>query len=64
MLGRENQPLSCINVLCNIRLISVIYNKQRVAASGVSLNTSSDFLVGSNCTDVCRNVCVCVCHKG
>ncbi|CAB1351289.1 unnamed protein product [Coregonus sp. 'balchen'] len=54
-LGRENQPLSCINELNNIRPISVIYNKQRVAASGVSLNTSSDFLVGCDCTDGCRD---------
>lgn len=57
-LGRENQPLSCINELNNIRPHSVIYNKQRVAASGVSINTSSDFLMGCDCTDGCRDRCV------
>ncbi|XP_041738795.1 histone-lysine N-methyltransferase SETDB1-A isoform X1 [Coregonus clupeaformis] len=62
-LGRENQPLSCINELNNIRPISVIYNKQRVAASGVSLNTSSDFLVGCDCTDGCRDRSACSCHQ-
>ncbi|KAM9416129.1 LOW QUALITY PROTEIN: histone-lysine N-methyltransferase SETDB1-A, partial [Salvelinus alpinus] len=62
-LGRENQPMSCINELSNIRPISVIYNKQRVAASAVSLNTSSDFLVGCNCTDGCRNRSSCSCHQ-
>uniref|UniRef100_A0A674CQE9 SET domain bifurcated histone lysine methyltransferase 1a n=1 Tax=Salmo trutta TaxID=8032 RepID=A0A674CQE9_SALTR len=62
-LGRENQPLSCINELNNIRPLSVIYNKQRVAASGVSINTSSDFLMGCDCTDGCRDRSACSCHQ-
>uniref|UniRef100_A0A8C7HY21 Histone-lysine N-methyltransferase SETDB1 n=1 Tax=Oncorhynchus kisutch TaxID=8019 RepID=A0A8C7HY21_ONCKI len=62
-LGRENQPLSCINELNSIRPLSVIYNKQRVAASGVSINTSSDFLMGCDCTDGCRDRSACSCHQ-
>uniref|UniRef100_A0AAY5KZT2 SET domain bifurcated histone lysine methyltransferase 2 n=1 Tax=Esox lucius TaxID=8010 RepID=A0AAY5KZT2_ESOLU len=62
-LGRENQPLSCINEINSIRPVSVIYNKDRVAAAGVSLNTSSDFLVGCDCTDGCRDRSACSCHQ-
>ncbi|KAL0962530.1 hypothetical protein UPYG_G00341290 [Umbra pygmaea] len=62
-LGRENQPLSCINEINSIRPVSVIYNKDRVATNGVSLNTSSDFLVGCDCTDGCKDRSSCSCHQ-
>ncbi|KAJ8000366.1 hypothetical protein DPEC_G00204080 [Dallia pectoralis] len=62
-LGKEDQPLSCVNEINNIRPVSVIYNKERLATAEVSLNTSTDFLVGCDCTDGCRDRSMCSCHQ-
>lgn len=53
--GREDIPLSCVNEIDNTPPPSVAYSKERIPADGVFINTSSDFLVGCDCTDGCRD---------
>ncbi|XP_077066742.1 histone-lysine N-methyltransferase SETDB1-B isoform X3 [Siphateles boraxobius] len=61
--GREDIPLSCVNEIDNTPPPSVAYSKERIPADGVYINTSSDFLVGCDCTDGCRDKSKCSCHQ-
>uniref|UniRef100_A0A672KTV3 [histone H3]-lysine(4) N-trimethyltransferase n=1 Tax=Sinocyclocheilus grahami TaxID=75366 RepID=A0A672KTV3_SINGR len=61
--GREDIPLSCVNEIDNTPPPSVAYSKERIPADGVFINTSSDFLVGCDCTDGCRDKSKCSCHQ-
>uniref|UniRef100_A0A8C2EMU6 [histone H3]-lysine(4) N-trimethyltransferase n=1 Tax=Cyprinus carpio TaxID=7962 RepID=A0A8C2EMU6_CYPCA len=61
--GREDIPLSCVNEIDSTPPPSVAYSKERIPADGVFINTSSDFLVGCDCTDGCRDKSKCSCHQ-
>lgn len=51
--GREVLPVPCVNEVDNTLAPNISYTKDRVPAPGVSINTSSDFLIGCDCTDGC-----------
>ncbi|RXN16920.1 histone-lysine N-methyltransferase SETDB1-B-like protein [Labeo rohita] len=53
--GREDIPLSCVNEIDNTPPPRVAYSKERIPEDGVFINTSTDFLVGCDCTDGCRD---------
>lgn len=61
--GKEVMPVPCVNEVDNTLAPNVTYTKDRVPARGVFINTSSDFLVGCDCTDGCRDRSKCACHK-
>uniref|UniRef100_A0A8C6TNE9 [histone H3]-lysine(4) N-trimethyltransferase n=1 Tax=Neogobius melanostomus TaxID=47308 RepID=A0A8C6TNE9_9GOBI len=61
--GKEDVPLSCVNEIDNIPPPKVAYSKERIPEDGVYINTSSDFLVGCNCTDGCQDKSKCSCHQ-
>ncbi|XP_073678229.1 histone-lysine N-methyltransferase SETDB1-A isoform X2 [Garra rufa] len=61
--GREVLPVPCINEVDNTLAPSISYTKDRVPGLGVSINTSSDFLIGCDCTDGCRDRSKCACHQ-
>ncbi|KAK2887525.1 hypothetical protein Q8A67_015753 [Cirrhinus molitorella] len=61
--GREVLPVPCINEVDNTLAPNISYTKDRVPAPGVSINTSSDFLIGCDCTDGCRDRSKCACHQ-
>ncbi|XP_060112429.1 histone-lysine N-methyltransferase SETDB1 isoform X1 [Heteronotia binoei] len=53
--GKEDVPLSCVNEIDSTPPPQVAYSKERIPGKGVYINTSSDFLVGCDCEDGCRN---------
>ncbi|XP_075897044.1 histone-lysine N-methyltransferase SETDB1-B [Nelusetta ayraudi] len=61
--GREDIPLSCVNEIDSTPPPKVLYSKERIPEDGVFINTSSDFLVGCECTDGCRDKSKCSCHQ-
>uniref|UniRef100_A0A671WXB2 [histone H3]-lysine(4) N-trimethyltransferase n=1 Tax=Sparus aurata TaxID=8175 RepID=A0A671WXB2_SPAAU len=61
--GKEDIPLSCVNEIDSTPPPKVAYSKERIPEDGVSINTSSDFLVGCECTDGCRDKSKCSCHQ-
>lgn len=61
--GKEVMPVPCVNEVDNTLAPNVTYTKDRVPARGVFINTSSDFMVGCDCTDGCRDRSKCACHK-
>uniref|UniRef100_A0AAQ4P0A9 [histone H3]-lysine(4) N-trimethyltransferase n=1 Tax=Gasterosteus aculeatus aculeatus TaxID=481459 RepID=A0AAQ4P0A9_GASAC len=61
--GREDIPLSCVNEIDSTPPPKVAYSKERIPEDGVYINTSSDFLVGCDCTDGCRDKSKCSCHQ-
>lgn len=60
---REDVPLSCVNEIDGTPPPKVAYSKERIPEDGVYINTSSDFLVGCNCTDGCQDKSKCSCHQ-
>uniref|UniRef100_A0A3Q2CNX5 [histone H3]-lysine(4) N-trimethyltransferase n=1 Tax=Cyprinodon variegatus TaxID=28743 RepID=A0A3Q2CNX5_CYPVA len=61
--GKEDIPLSCVNEIDTTPPPNVKYSKERIPEDGVFINTSSDFLVGCECTDGCRDKSKCSCHQ-
>nr|XP_056709521.1 histone-lysine N-methyltransferase SETDB1 [Euleptes europaea] len=61
--GKEDVPLSCVNEIDSTPPPQVAYSKERIPGKGVYINTSSDFLVGCDCKDGCRNKSKCACHQ-
>ncbi|KAJ8005064.1 hypothetical protein DPEC_G00142780 [Dallia pectoralis] len=61
--GREDIPLSCVNEIDVTPPPNVAYSKERIPEDGVFINTSSEFLVGCDCTDGCRDKSKCSCHQ-
>ncbi|KAM8920772.1 histone-lysine N-methyltransferase SETDB1 isoform 1-T1 [Pelodytes ibericus] len=61
--GKEDVPLSCVNEIDRTSPPQVAYSKERIPGKGVFINTSSDFLVGCDCTDGCRDRSKCACHQ-
>nr|SIP62992.1 SET Domain Bifurcated 1 [Protopterus annectens] len=61
--GREDVPLSCVNEIDMTPPPQVKYSKERIPGKGVFINTSSEFLVGCDCTDGCRDKAKCFCHQ-
>uniref|UniRef100_A0A672GBT9 [histone H3]-lysine(4) N-trimethyltransferase n=1 Tax=Salarias fasciatus TaxID=181472 RepID=A0A672GBT9_SALFA len=61
--GKEDIPLSCVNEIDTTPPPKVAYSKERIPEDGVFINTSSDFLVGCDCTDGCRDKSKCSCHQ-
>ncbi|XP_042632316.1 histone-lysine N-methyltransferase SETDB1-A-like isoform X3 [Cyprinus carpio] len=61
--GREVLPVPCVNEVDNTLAPNISYTKDRVPAPGVSINTSSDFLIGCDCTDGCLDRSKCACHQ-
>lgn len=61
--GKEDVPLSCVNEIDSTPPPKVAYSKERIPEDGVFINTSSDFLVGCDCTDGCRDKSKCSCHQ-
>nr|XP_046256686.1 histone-lysine N-methyltransferase SETDB1-B isoform X2 [Scatophagus argus] len=61
--GKEDIPLSCVNEIDSTPPPKVAYSKERIPEDGVFINTSSDFLVGCECTDGCRDKSKCSCHQ-
>lgn len=53
--GKEDVPLSCVNEIDSTPPPQVAYSKERIPGSGVYINTGSEFLVGCDCQDGCRN---------
>ncbi|XP_026173552.1 histone-lysine N-methyltransferase SETDB1-B [Mastacembelus armatus] len=61
--GKEDIPLSCVNEIDSTPPPKVAYSKERIPEDGVFINTSSDFLVGCDCTDGCQDKSKCSCHQ-
>uniref|UniRef100_A0A7N6AQ22 [histone H3]-lysine(4) N-trimethyltransferase n=1 Tax=Anabas testudineus TaxID=64144 RepID=A0A7N6AQ22_ANATE len=61
--GKEDIPLSCVNEIDSTPPPKVAYSKERIPEDGVFINTSSDFLVGCECTDGCQDKSKCSCHQ-
>nr|XP_057941717.1 histone-lysine N-methyltransferase SETDB1-B [Doryrhamphus excisus] len=61
--GNEDIPLSCVNEIDSTPPPNVAYSKERIPEDGVFINTSSDFLVGCDCTDGCQDKSKCSCHQ-
>uniref|UniRef100_A0A096LRY5 SET domain bifurcated histone lysine methyltransferase 1b n=1 Tax=Poecilia formosa TaxID=48698 RepID=A0A096LRY5_POEFO len=61
--GKEDIPLSCVNEIDTTPPPNVKYSKERIPEDGVFINTSSDFLVGCECTDGCKDKSKCSCHQ-
>ncbi|XP_016299844.1 histone-lysine N-methyltransferase SETDB1-A-like isoform X3 [Sinocyclocheilus anshuiensis] len=61
--GREVLPVPCVNEVDSTLAPNISYTKDRVPAPGVSVNTSSDFLIGCDCTDGCLDRSKCACHQ-
>uniref|UniRef100_A0A8C2FPG5 [histone H3]-lysine(4) N-trimethyltransferase n=1 Tax=Cyprinus carpio TaxID=7962 RepID=A0A8C2FPG5_CYPCA len=61
--GREVLLVPCVNEVDNTLAPNISYTKDRVPAPGVSINTSSDFLIGCDCTDGCLDRSKCACHQ-
>ncbi|XP_026087588.1 histone-lysine N-methyltransferase SETDB1-A-like isoform X1 [Carassius auratus] len=61
--GREVLPVPCVNEVDSTLAPNISYTKDRVPAPGVSINTSSDFLIGCDCTDGCLDRSKCACHQ-
>ncbi|XP_077176107.1 histone-lysine N-methyltransferase SETDB1 isoform X2 [Paroedura picta] len=61
--GKEDVPLSCVNEIDSTPPPQVAYSKERIPGKGVYINTSSEFLVGCDCEDGCRNKSKCACHQ-
>ncbi|KAJ0065975.1 hypothetical protein NL108_001192, partial [Boleophthalmus pectinirostris] len=61
--GKEDVPLSCVNEIDSTPPPKVAYSKERIPEDGVSINTSSEFLVGCDCTDGCQDKSKCSCHQ-
>ncbi|CAL1611050.1 unnamed protein product [Knipowitschia caucasica] len=61
--GREDVPLSCVNEIDSTPPPKVAYSKERIPEDAVFINTDSDFLVGCECTDGCRDKSKCSCHQ-
>ncbi|MEQ2202210.1 Histone-lysine N-methyltransferase SETDB1-B [Xenoophorus captivus] len=61
--GKEDIPLSCVNEIDTTPPPNVKYSKERIPEDGVFINTSSDFLVGCDCTDGCQDKSKCSCHQ-
>ncbi|XP_033837121.2 histone-lysine N-methyltransferase SETDB1-B-like isoform X3 [Periophthalmus magnuspinnatus] len=61
--GKEDVPLSCVNAMDSMPPPKVAYSKERIPEDGVFINTSSDFLVGCDCTDGCQDKSKCSCHQ-
>ncbi|XP_068179414.1 histone-lysine N-methyltransferase SETDB1-B [Antennarius striatus] len=61
--GKEDIPLSCVNEIDSTPPPKVDYSKERIPEDGVYINTSSDFLVGCECTDGCQDKSKCSCHQ-
>uniref|UniRef100_A0A8C6LFV2 [histone H3]-lysine(4) N-trimethyltransferase n=1 Tax=Nothobranchius furzeri TaxID=105023 RepID=A0A8C6LFV2_NOTFU len=61
--GKEDIPLSCVNEIDTTPPPKVAYSKERIPEDGVVINTSSDFLVGCDCTDGCLDKSKCSCHQ-
>lgn len=58
--GKEAVPVSCVNELNDVPPPPLAYTSHRIPAPGVFINTNLDFMVGCDCTDGCRDRCVCV----
>lgn len=61
--GKEDVPLSCVNEIDSTPPPKVAYSKERIPEDGVYINTSSEFLVGCDCTDGCQDKSKCSCHQ-
>ncbi|XP_057689955.1 histone-lysine N-methyltransferase SETDB1-B isoform X2 [Corythoichthys intestinalis] len=61
--GNEDIPLSCVNEIDSKPPPEVAYSKERIPEDGVFINTSTDFLVGCDCTDGCQDKSKCSCHQ-
>ncbi|XP_068614424.1 histone-lysine N-methyltransferase SETDB1-B [Brachionichthys hirsutus] len=61
--GKEDIPLSCVNEIDSTPPPKVAYSKERIPEDAVYINTGSDFLVGCECTDGCRDKSKCSCHQ-
>lgn len=57
--GKEVVPVPCVNELNTVSPPPLTYTRHRVPAPGVFINTNLDFMVGCDCTDGCRDRCVC-----
>ncbi|XP_073466376.1 histone-lysine N-methyltransferase SETDB1 isoform X1 [Aquarana catesbeiana] len=61
--GKEDVPLSCVNEIDRTPPPQVAYSKERIPGRGVFINTSTDYMVGCDCTDGCRDRSKCSCHQ-
>ncbi|XP_054854068.1 histone-lysine N-methyltransferase SETDB1 isoform X2 [Eublepharis macularius] len=61
--GKEDVPLSCVNEIDSTPPPQVAYSKERIPGKGVYINISSEFLVGCDCDDGCRDKSKCACHQ-
>ncbi|XP_028326671.1 histone-lysine N-methyltransferase SETDB1-B-like isoform X3 [Gouania willdenowi] len=61
--GKEDIALSCVNEIDTTPPPKVAYSKERIPEDGVYINTRSEFLVGCECTDGCRDKSKCSCHQ-
>ncbi|XP_063804134.1 histone-lysine N-methyltransferase SETDB1-like [Pseudophryne corroboree] len=61
--GKEDVQLSCVNEIDRTPPPQVDYSKERIPGRGVFINTSSEFLLGCDCTDGCRDRSKCSCHQ-
>ncbi|KAK3101842.1 hypothetical protein FSP39_006755 [Pinctada imbricata] len=61
--GKENVPISCVNGIDRQYPDYVEYSNVRIPTKGVKLNLDSDFLVGCDCTDGCRDKSKCRCQQ-
>lgn len=52
--GKESAPVQVVNAFDYEYPPYVEYSSQRIAGSGVHLNTDDEFLVGCDCEDDCR----------
>ncbi|XP_055521844.1 LOW QUALITY PROTEIN: histone-lysine N-methyltransferase SETDB1-like, partial [Leucoraja erinacea] len=59
--GREDVALSCVNEIDATPPPHVAYSKERIPGEGVYINTHTDFLVGCECTDGCKDRSKCAC---
>ncbi|XP_021950413.1 histone-lysine N-methyltransferase eggless isoform X1 [Folsomia candida] len=61
--GKESAPVQVVNAFDYEYPPYVEYSSQRIAGSGVHLNTDDEFLVGCDCEDDCRDKTKCRCWQ-
>ncbi|KAJ8299143.1 hypothetical protein KUTeg_023203 [Tegillarca granosa] len=61
--GKEDVPISCVNGIDRQYPDYVEYSNVRIPAKGVNLDLNTEFLVGCDCTDGCRNKSKCACQQ-
>ncbi|TRY65109.1 hypothetical protein DNTS_009666 [Danionella cerebrum] len=62
-MGRELLPVPCVNEVDKTPAPIITYTRERIPAPEVTIDASSDFLIGCDCTDGCQDRSKCACHQ-